>query len=259
VLTDTVQAKSARLRIDELAHRSGIASGTIRFYQREGLIDPPEREGRVAYYDPSHVERLGRIRALQAHGLPLALIRDLLAREDAGHDISAWLALDSAVFGKRHTVDPVDERTLTRLGLEADDIAALARAGVFRRQGGALTALPGMLELMARLLDAGVEAATLRVGAELIATRLRGVADSIAALGWEVFAADRERLLAADPGAAADVLAKLEHLRSLALRIVETQFPLLLDEAVRERSEAFALEVAGGRRQGQPHVGRTET
>lgn len=92
-------------RIDVLARYSGIASGTIRFYQREGLIPPPERRGRVAYYRESHLERLGRIRALQAQGLPLALIRDLLEREDAGQDISPWLELDRAVFSPRPSDD----------------------------------------------------------------------------------------------------------------------------------------------------------
>ena len=52
------EAEITRLRIDDLAQRSGIPSGTIRFYQREGLIPPPEHEGRVAYYGEQHVRRL---------------------------------------------------------------------------------------------------------------------------------------------------------------------------------------------------------
>jgi DNA-binding transcriptional MerR regulator len=244
------EQRATRLRIDELAHRSGIASGTIRFYQREGLIPPPERDGRVAYYSDEHLRRLERVRALQAQGLPLALVGDLLERADRGEDIGGWVALDSAVFGRRGEGDPVDEEALARLGLAPDDVAALTRAGVLRRRdGGTLEAVPGVLELTARLVEAGVPSATIRAGAELVARRLSEVADAMAELGWEVFAPDRERIAAAsEESVADDVLEKFEHLRSLAQRIVSTLFPQLLDEAVRTRSEPFAVRTAQRRR-----------
>jgi len=56
-------AQAERFRIDELAQRSGLPSGTIRFYQREGLIPPPEREGRVAYNSEEQLLRPEQIRA----------------------------------------------------------------------------------------------------------------------------------------------------------------------------------------------------
>lgn len=228
--SDTAQ----RLRIDELAQRSGIASGTIRFYQREGLIDPPEREGRVAYYAPEHLDRLARVRALQAQGLPLSLVGDLLRREDAGEDIAGWLALDAAVFGERpDQAEPADPKALKELGLGDEDVAALDRAGVL--------AVPGMLELTARLLDGGVPPDAIRAGTELITVRLKEIADAMAMLGWEVFAPERRNLESGEP-APDEVLEKLEHLRSLAQRIVSTLFPALLAEAIRERSAPFAAE-----------------
>jgi DNA-binding transcriptional MerR regulator len=76
-----LQPSQVRLRVDELAGRAGVSVDTIRFYQRERLLPPPERVGRVAYYDASHVERLGRIRAWQRIGYPLALIRRVLSGE----------------------------------------------------------------------------------------------------------------------------------------------------------------------------------
>lgn len=232
-----------RLRIDDLSQRSGIASGTIRFYQREGLIAPPQREGRVAYYSEQHLRRLARIRALQAQRLPLALIRDLLEREDAGQDISPWLALDSAVFGRRGLLERVDEAALERLGFGPGELEALLRAGALRRaDDGALEGFSGLLELTGRLVESGVPAATVGAGAELLAGRLREVADTIADVGWGVFAADRDRLAASDERAADEVLARLEQLRALAEEIVATLFPRLLDEAVRARVEPFALQ-----------------
>jgi len=240
------------LRIDDLAHRSGIPSGTIRFYQREGLIPPPERRGRIAYYSEAHLRRLERVRALQARGLPLALVGDLLAREDRGQDISAWLALDSAVFGSRDGGDAVPQDGLAALGLGAGDLAALERAGLLRtRADGQLEVTPGMVELMGELVEAGVPGPAIRAGAELVAHRLAGVAEAMAAVGWEIFAADRERLAHEDGGTAEAVLARFEALRAVAQRVVAGLFPRLLDQAIRARSTPFALETLERRRRGE--------
>ncbi|HUA94587.1 MAG TPA: MerR family transcriptional regulator, partial [Acidimicrobiales bacterium] len=54
-----------RYRVEELARRSGLSVDTVRFYQKRGLLDPPERQGRIAWYDSSHLERLERIRRLR--------------------------------------------------------------------------------------------------------------------------------------------------------------------------------------------------
>jgi DNA-binding transcriptional MerR regulator len=237
-----------RLRIDDLAQRSGVPSGTIRFYQREGLIAPPEREGRVAYYSDEHLHRLARVRALQARGLPLSVIGDLLAREDAGEDIAGWLALDSAVFRRPGEGQPVDEEALAAIGIDAGQLAELEAAGVLRRgEGGRLEALPGMLELTARLVEGGIPPETIAAGAGRVAERLREVAETMADFGWDAFAPERERISASEP-VAEDVLARLEHLRSLAQRIVGTLFGELLDETIRARSEPFAEETVAKRR-----------
>ena len=56
-----------------------MSVATIRFYQKRRLLPAPAREGRVAWYGPEHVERLARIRDLQARGLTLALIGRVLS------------------------------------------------------------------------------------------------------------------------------------------------------------------------------------
>ena len=45
-------------RIDDLAQRAGVAVDTIRYYQSKALLEPPRRQGRVAWYDDGHLERL---------------------------------------------------------------------------------------------------------------------------------------------------------------------------------------------------------
>lgn len=67
-----------RYRVDELAARCGMSVDTIRFYQSGGLLPPPQREGRIAWYTQDHLERLRRIRQLKTKGFTLASIRRLL-------------------------------------------------------------------------------------------------------------------------------------------------------------------------------------
>jgi len=72
-----------RLRIGELAKRSGVSDSTIRYYEREKLLRP---DGRTAAnyrtYQPSALGRLRFIRAAQASGLSIQDIRALLQVQD---------------------------------------------------------------------------------------------------------------------------------------------------------------------------------
>src|SRR2546421_387760 len=95
----------------------------------------------------------------------------------------------------------------------------------------------------------GARRGAMAEGAGVVGARLGGVAGARAALGWEVFAPEREGI-SADERVAEDVLARLEHLRSLAQRIVATLFRDLLDEAIRARSEPFAERTVASRRRG---------
>ncbi len=65
-------------RIDELAHKAGCTVDTIRYYAREGLLQAPEKSGRHKLYGPDHLERLTRIRELQAQRFSLAAIRAIV-------------------------------------------------------------------------------------------------------------------------------------------------------------------------------------
>ncbi|TFW32217.1 MerR family transcriptional regulator, partial [Pseudomonas fluorescens] len=48
----------AEYRLDELAQLSGVNARNIRAYRERGLLDPPRRVGRSAYYDDAHVAQL---------------------------------------------------------------------------------------------------------------------------------------------------------------------------------------------------------
>jgi DNA-binding transcriptional MerR regulator len=74
-----------RYRVDELAAAAGISVELIRSYQSRQLLAPPRHEGRVAYYDRRHLERLQTIRDLKARGHSLRAIASMLGDRDGGH------------------------------------------------------------------------------------------------------------------------------------------------------------------------------
>ncbi|MBX3396739.1 MAG: heavy metal-responsive transcriptional regulator [Phycisphaerae bacterium] len=70
---------AGQLTIGETAQSAGVATTTLRYYERKGLLSPTDRS-RAGYrlYDNSAVERLEFIRAAQAVGFTLDDIRALL-------------------------------------------------------------------------------------------------------------------------------------------------------------------------------------
>jgi DNA-binding transcriptional MerR regulator len=62
------------MRVEELSARAGVSVDTIRYYQSKGLLPAPRRQGRVAWYDTDHLDRIARVRSLQSRGFTLATI-----------------------------------------------------------------------------------------------------------------------------------------------------------------------------------------
>lgn len=84
-LADVASLVNARL--DELETRQPtrraverVDGRTVRFYTAKGVIEPPVREGRNAWYSARHVLALLAVKACQSRGLSLtqitALVRD---------------------------------------------------------------------------------------------------------------------------------------------------------------------------------------
>ncbi|HWW54168.1 MAG TPA: MerR family transcriptional regulator, partial [Acidimicrobiales bacterium] len=122
-------------RVEELARRADTSVDTIRYYQAKGLLPPPRREGRVAWYEEAHLERLARIRSLAARGLTLATIGRLLEGElDAADEALAAAVASPAGGVELLTLEELAERTSIPLAL----LQAVSREGllVARRQDG---------------------------------------------------------------------------------------------------------------------------
>ncbi len=68
------------LRTGELAKRAGVNLGTIRFYERKGLLPEPRRaESGYRSFPPAAVRRVQFIKRAQELGFSLEEIKELLA------------------------------------------------------------------------------------------------------------------------------------------------------------------------------------
>ena len=67
------------LRIGEIAQRTGVSVGTIRYYERQKLLPPsPRSEGGYRLFAVETIERLRFIKQAQEIGFSLAEVRTLL-------------------------------------------------------------------------------------------------------------------------------------------------------------------------------------
>lgn len=73
------------LTVSELAELSGVATDTVRHWERAGLLPTPDRKANgYRNYQPQVTERIRFIRGAQRAGLRLREIRDLLEIRDRG-------------------------------------------------------------------------------------------------------------------------------------------------------------------------------
>lgn len=193
---------AARLRIDDLAHETGLTVDTIRYYQRQGLLPPGEREGRHRTYGDEHVRRIRRIKELQARRFSIAAIRAMVTGEgeriaelfvDEGEDLR--LGLDDLVA--RSGADPELADALREAGVlrdpvdfgrttyDGDDLEMMRAMAAMHRMGVPIAAIRAFGQIYAE----GVESIQHRIvdvfvtgdPAELDAAGLRTLRSSAAA------------------------------------------------------------------------------
>ena len=142
--------------MEQLAAAADVSVDTVRFYQSKGLLPPPDRRGRVAWYGDDHLDRLARIRALQARGLTLATIRRLLSGElDAADEalVTALAAPGASDSDELITAEELSERS----GIPVALLEAVAREGLLVPQrGGYTSADVDVARAGLRLLEQGL-------------------------------------------------------------------------------------------------------
>jgi DNA-binding transcriptional MerR regulator len=154
---------TGRLKMSELAERSGVSTGTIKHYLREGLLgsdgDVLRTSRNMAYYPEEFVERIRLIKRLQEERfMPLRVIREVVsddperaARVIELEDRILERAIEAGETGRqsrsavqdtydmpRNVLQRLEELgilTPSARGYDADDVAIIAAISRFRAGG----------------------------------------------------------------------------------------------------------------------------
>jgi DNA-binding transcriptional MerR regulator len=233
-----------RHRIDELAARSGVSVDTIRFYQGKGLLPPPVREGRIAWYSDEHLERLARVRDLKQKGFSLRSIRRLLAGDLDQADAALVAAVAESVPGDEVRAPPegltLDELA-ARSGVSTQLLHAIEREGLLvptvvdgRRLYSPADAHAVAMGL--RLLDAGVPLTELLSLARAHQQAMRRTAERAVDL-FDAHVRRPLRAASSGPEAARRLVDAFNAMFPATTALVAHHFGRLLLQAARERIE----------------------
>jgi DNA-binding transcriptional MerR regulator len=113
------------LKMSELAERSGVSAGTIRYYLREGLLgegrDIIRTSRNMAYYPSDYVQRIELIKRLQRQRfMPLRLIKGAL--EEDPERVRALVELEDRILERAITGAEGARRTSTKAVRERYDV-----------------------------------------------------------------------------------------------------------------------------------------
>ena len=226
--------------IDDLAASTGIPSRTIRFYQSTGVLPPPDKSGRVAYYGPRHVERLELIGKMQDRGLRIRAIKDLVEQIDAGEvALNEWLGLEDQL--STAWVDDAP-KVLTRTQLDEllgtrrpGFLADLVRSGLVQNQteDAWLVKSPGLLQVALQLEDAGVTVDVATRASEILQKYLSKAARELAG-----FFAERAGDGFGKDASVAGISDAYQRLRSVGLESVRLIFAREMEQVLRKMVES---------------------
>jgi DNA-binding transcriptional MerR regulator len=229
-------------RVEELAEAASTTVRNVRAYQERGLLPPPRREGRIAWYGEAHLARLRMIGALLERGYSLANIGQLLETWESGSDLRDVLGLEAAL-----TSPFTDETPQTLSFAEVAEMygtvdpAALAKAveiGFFEIVGTQVRA-PSMrlVKVGAELHRAGIPLPALLAELASLRKTLDGVAKGFVTLVAEhVFGPLEESRARGGKGVTHDakkLAAFVERVRPMAEIAVDAMLAQALERHVR--------------------------
>ena len=232
--------------LEELSRASGVPARTIRFYRQSGLIDPPRRVGRFAFYDRGQLDRLRLIAALRSRGLGLDGVAKVL-RDHAGEHRPLTNLLDiRGELLQPWIEDRADTLTGTELldvvgSLHLDTISELIQYGLITPVGDRYR-VPSIttLELAGELRRAGVEADVAALAWGTMQLHTAALADALVAIF-----VDRADYGFAEATTLDEVTSGLRSLRDVALRAVQVAFAHEIERAL-EGYLAGLADDAGG-------------
>ena len=239
------EAAADLLTIDELALAAGLTVRTTRYYASLGLLPPPLRKGRLAYYGADHLARLEFVRALQDHGFTLAAIERYLAEvplDCTAEELSVQRALLTAWKPSQweELSHPELEHRVGRT-LAESDVDWLVRAGAVRRGAKdagteALQVLP-IVGLAVQVYDDGMPLQAIVDANAAVREHMSALADELSAILRDqvMSTLNREDLTRAEAERFGRTVANL---RSLTLDAIVHSFQASANQLARRQVQA---------------------
>ncbi|MFF2406574.1 MerR family transcriptional regulator [Streptomyces sp. NPDC058092] len=214
--------------MEELAKEAGIPVRTVRFYRERGLISPPRREGRIAWYDDHHLARLRTIAGLLERGHTLTGIADLARTFESGRDVAEVLGLGEPSEETPVRLTPEQLADHFEGEVTPENLAAALDLGYLATDGDEIVHISRrLLEVSAELVREGVPLATVLSAGH----RVREHADALAELFVSVLEAH------SDEDARGDA-PEPPQLRPLARAVVDAELSMALDRRLRRADTA---------------------
>ncbi|GAA1291483.1 MerR family transcriptional regulator [Streptomyces sanglieri] len=208
-------------RMEELAKEAGIPVRTVRFYRERGLISPPRREGRIAWYDDHHLARLRTITGLLERGHTLTGIADLARTFESGRDVAEVLGLGEPTEETPVRLTPEQLADYFEGETTPENLAAALELGYLATDGDEIVHISRrLLEVSSQLVREGVPLATVLAAGR----RVREHADALA----ELFVG----VLEGQGGNETEP----PQLRPLARAVVDAELSMALDRRLRRES-----------------------
>jgi DNA-binding transcriptional MerR regulator len=187
-------AGNGEYRMEELARLAGTTTRNIRLYRDRGLLDAPDRIGRLAIYNDSHLARLRLISDLLRRGYTIANARELLTAHRDGKNLGDILGV-SAPSATTTSWAPDHPRSMTVS--QAQDLIAdppaferLTALGIIQIEGAKATVTrPSLIATFNEIRTHGITLDTLLDIHEQVLPHIESISDVLVRAGV-AYAAD---------------------------------------------------------------------
>lgn len=160
----------AEYRLEDLAQLSGVSPRNIRAYRERGLLDPPRRVGRSAYYGEAHLAQLNAISQLLGKGFNSAHIAEFFDSLRRGDNLTDILGIKRTELNAQAFVLEIDPA--------GDDARTLVECGLAEVIDGSVVLTdPALADLIEQAADPRSHVATMVQVARSTVAAVNGLAD----------------------------------------------------------------------------------
>lgn len=96
------------MKIADVSRKTGLSAHTIRYYEKQGLVSPPAKDGSGhRAFSEKEVELLNWVSCLKKSGMPLSKIKTYVAAFDAEDNPLATDILEQHLFKLRQQLEDI--------------------------------------------------------------------------------------------------------------------------------------------------------